>query len=68
MSEVIESENFPTTFYKDSFQPTFPEPPPYNAHASNDYRMLQEMYKPEQYIPNVLTERNLLDISVRKSS
>lgn len=63
MSEVIESENFPTTFYKDSFQPTFPEPPPYNAHASNDYRMLQEMYKPEQYIPNVLTERNILDIN-----
>lgn len=61
MSQVIESENFPTTFYKDAFQPIFPEPPPYNANASSDYRMLQEMYKPEQFIPSVLAERNVMD-------
>ena len=60
MSGLYESDDFP--FYKGSYQQEpYPEPPLFNHHGCNDFKILQEMYKPELYIPptNVLTERNV---------
>lgn len=61
MSGAIDGDAYTASFYRNSYQQPSVEIPPYNMHGCNDFSMLQEMYKPELYIPstNILTERNI---------